>query len=208
MNFSFLKTKPFLAGAAAVFLLWAGYCIWLWQPERQVALHQRHLLDAIQQRQWTALREFLADDFEDAQGHDKVWVLKESREMLRHFSIFLLIEDHDTTHRLPDRSEGDEPVVAKVTTLLRIDGRGSVFVDEIKRRVNASNDPFEFHWRQRSWKPWDWELIYVTHPLLAIQDLVGRGLSLDGPEGRLLSRNVRTSRGVPPIVEPFPPSFP
>ncbi|HWL51712.1 MAG TPA: hypothetical protein VNQ90_04710 [Chthoniobacteraceae bacterium] len=166
MNLSLPKNKALLPAVLAVLLLWSGYCLWLWQPERQVALHQRHLLDAIERRQWNALRDFLADDFEDAQGHDKVWVLKESREMLRHFHIFLTIEDRDTTHLLPERTDGSGPVVAKVHSLLRIDGRGSALVDEIKRRVNATDEPFEFHWRKSGWKPWEWQLVYVTHPLL------------------------------------------
>lgn len=160
MDFTFLKTKAFLFGCAVVLILWAGYCAWLWQPKRQVALHHRHFLDAIEQRQWKALSEFLADDFQDGHGHDKVWVLKESREMLRHFFVFLAIEESETTVLLKPSGGGE------VRALLRIDGRGSAFVDEIIRRVNASHERFEFHWRKASWKPWDWQLTQVAHPLL------------------------------------------
>jgi len=165
MNLSFLKTRAFLAVAAALLLLWVGYCIRLWQPERQVALHQRHLLDAVEQRRWNALREFLADDFEDAVGHNKASVLMESRELMRHFFVFLTIEDHDTTILLNPPDDGGR-ATGEVRTLLRIDGRGTALVDEIKRRVNANQDRFEFRWRKKGWKPWEWELIHATHPLL------------------------------------------
>ena len=47
-----------LLGACALLaiVLW---CAWLWQPERQVRLHQRNFLQALEDRDWERLAEFV-----------------------------------------------------------------------------------------------------------------------------------------------------
>jgi len=162
-----VKSKYPLLTGAAVCLFVAARCFWLWQPERQVLLHQRHFLDAVGDRKWKKIEAFLADDFRDRFGHDKAWALRESKEVLRHF-FALTIEDSETAASFTT-PEGAGPNMATVTAFLKLAGSGTALAEYAKSEVNRSREPFTFAWRKQSWKPWDWQLTTVDHPL------VGRG---------------------------------
>src|SRR5580692_2492905 len=53
------KWKIFIAAAVLIALR----CFWLWQPERQVMLHQQHFLEAAQERDWAKFAAFFDDGF-------------------------------------------------------------------------------------------------------------------------------------------------
>jgi hypothetical protein len=155
------KSKASLLFGAAVFVLVAVRCIWLWQPERQVELHQRHFVGAVSDRKWKKIDRFLAEDFRDRFGHDKTWALKESREVLRQFFALTVREENTTiAFTTPERRE------ATVTATLKIDGGGTPIAEYAKSTVNSSQHPFTFTWKQKSWKPWDWQLTSIDHPLM------------------------------------------
>jgi len=155
------KSKVSLLFGAAIFILVAVRCIWLWQPERQVLLHQEHFIEAVSDRKWKKIDRFLADDFRDRFGHDKAWALKESREVLRQFfALTVLGEDTSNTFTTPDRRD------ATVTATLKIEGGGTPIAEYAKTEVNRSQHPFTFTWKQQSWKPWDWQLTSIDHPLM------------------------------------------
>jgi len=138
----------------------AVWCIWLWQPEHQIRLHQRHLLEAAEKRDWRKLVGLIDDDFRTPKGLDKTAALKDLATALQPF-LTVTITDSGTaiTHA------GN---IAHLFCLLRIDGLGSPFAESIKSAVNQSDDRFEFIWQRKSWKPWDWHLISVKHPLVSL----------------------------------------
>lgn len=140
-------------------------CFWLWQPERQVRLHQRHLLDAAAAHDWKKIDRFLAADFRDRYGHDKPWVLRESREILRQF-FALTVHDSDTGVAF-DPANAQKTRLARVSTRLRLEGTGTPVAQYAMQAVNSAQAPFEFSWKRQSWKPWDWRLVSAGHPLLA-----------------------------------------
>ncbi len=155
------KSKSSLLFGAVICALVAARCIWLWQPERQVLLHQKHFLYAVEERKWKKIDAFLAEDFRDRFDHDKAWVIKESREVLRQFFALTVLEtDPSHAFSLPERT------AATITTMLRIEGNGTPIAEFAKDAVNTSNQPFTFVWKQQSWKPWDWQLTSVDHPLM------------------------------------------
>ncbi|HWB61618.1 MAG TPA: hypothetical protein VG733_19200 [Chthoniobacteraceae bacterium] len=133
-------------------------CVWLWQPERQVRLHQEHLLVAAQEGNLSKLGGFMDDGFRTPTGHDKTWALQQAGMVLRQF-ISLKIVASDTTVAV----DGD---TARVRSVIRLDGNGAELAEMAKTAVNGSNDPFEFTWKHASWKPWDWRLTGVDHPLI------------------------------------------
>ncbi len=156
-----LKPKTlFLIGAVAGLLL-GGRCVWLWQPERQVSLHQRHFLEAVADRKWKKIAAALADDFRDSAGHDKAWALKESREVLRQFFVLSVRErEAGTAFATPERRE------ATVTTRFRLEGNGTPVAEYAMEVVNGSGAPFVFVWKRQGWKPWDWQITAIRHPLV------------------------------------------
>jgi hypothetical protein len=148
------KGKILLVAAVLI----AFRCLWLWQPERQIRLHQQHLLEAAQDRNWQKFYGFFDDGFRLPNGQDKVWALQASRQVLGQF-IALEIHATDTTVTI----EGN---TGRVRSVIRIEGNGMELAQMAMEAVNQSNDPFEFTWKRGSWEPWDWRLTGVEHPLL------------------------------------------
>lgn len=148
-----------LAGAAIGFAI-VIFCAVLWQPDRQIRLHQKHLLKSVEKRDWDRFTRFVADDYSDRWGHDKTFVLRESREVFRQF-IFLTVRQEERTLRT---NEGSGIVEARVM----IEGRGGPLAEFAMQRVNALAEPFRFRWQQKSWKPWDWQLVEFDQPELEI----------------------------------------
>jgi len=141
-------------------VLVVGYCLCLWQPERQVRLHQRHMLDAAQKRDWGKLNAFLDDGFRTSGGHDKITALQDLNEVLRPFFALQILDSQTVT-----TWDGD---AGRVRTILRIDGKGLPLAEMVKSAVNESKEPFVFTWKHAGWKPWDWRLVRVEHPLIGL----------------------------------------
>lgn len=151
---------PFLCGVVLALILGVR-CIRLWQPERQIELHQAHLLTALGDRHWKKVDRFIAPTFTDRVGHDKAWVLRESREVLRQF-IALDIKAID-----PEIEPlAATPEIGVVRSRLQIIGTGSPIANYAKETVNSSTHPFLFTWKRQSWKPWDWQLTTLDQPIL------------------------------------------
>jgi hypothetical protein len=146
---------------AAIFAVsWMLYCLWLWQPERQVRKHHEHFIKAAENRNWSRVEDFIDARYADRWGHDKAFVLRESREVLRQF--FALSIESDVGQC--DVSGETGTVVAK----LKIAGTGTVVAEYAKQAVNGLGEPFAFQWTRRSWKPWDWKLTRVDNSQLRI----------------------------------------
>jgi hypothetical protein len=132
-------------GALAIFL------VVLWSPERQVRLHQEHLLSAISKKNWPRMASFIAEDYSDRWGHDKAFVLSAAHEV---FGQFLF-----------PKVTMDEPAIgiagqtATVSARLQVTGQGSPIAQMIVERIEDLREPFIFRWQQRSAKPWDWVLV-------------------------------------------------
>ncbi|MDD5348778.1 MAG: hypothetical protein PHQ12_01075 [Chthoniobacteraceae bacterium] len=149
------KVKILLAAAVLVGL----GCAWLWRPERQVRLHQRHFLNAAENRDWPKIKAILDDGFRTPYGHDKPIALALMAEGLRPF-FALQIFDSETEVTVSGRD-------GAVRTRLRFSGTGMALAEIVQGAVNDSREPFEFTWRRQSWKPWDWRLVSASHPLMA-----------------------------------------
>jgi hypothetical protein len=58
-----------------VALVWGGWLAFLWQPERQVELHNVHLLEQIEKRDWKAVAEFVEAAYQDRGAWPRDWKL-------------------------------------------------------------------------------------------------------------------------------------
>ena len=148
--------------AAVLLLALALHAAWLWQPERQVRLHQAHFLKAVERRKWDRMAGFIADNYSDQWAHDKGFVTGGSREVFRQF-LFLTIEHAVDSCVVEDGS-------ATVRAVVKIGGTGSPVAQYAMAKVNTLGDPFTFRWEKQSWQPWDWQLQRIAHPVLVIPD--------------------------------------
>ncbi len=144
----------FLAGIIATWLFQ------LWQPERQVALHSENLLLALQAKSWTSIEAAVAADYEDDWGHDRALALSRLRQVLSYSrNVRLQVSDAVV------RQVGEQRYWR---ARIRFEADSDEVTDLVRARVNAVEEPFELHWRQQSWKPWDWKLIRVSNPALEV----------------------------------------
>jgi hypothetical protein len=136
--------------------LFAGFfLLWLWRPERQVRYHSEHLLHAIEQKSWSRVGDFIADDYVDQWGNDRARLLERMREVLRYLRG-LSIEASNVTVRIDSRR-------GYWTATIKIDGEQSEVMAIVREQVNPLPTPFELEWRRRSGKPWDWKLVRVSN---------------------------------------------
>lgn len=134
-------------------LLWAGFEM---TPGRGLARCQDRLLHAAADRRWDAVRHLMAEEYRDAWGQDREQAVAKASEALQNFLVLeILSEDASVEHRERD---------ALISTRLRLRGRGNALGEEIMNHANSLESHFQFAWRRKSWKPWDWKLVSVSQP--------------------------------------------
>lgn len=159
LSTQFLNPKILGGTAIVLALIVAATLFHRWQPEQQIARHQKALLTALSDRNWKKVNRLLAADFKLRTGHDREWILREAREVLRQF-IALEITAVDPALDHPEADRGT------VRSRLQVKGNGSPIAHYAKDAVNTAQEPFVFQWKHQSWKPWDWQLTTIAHPLL------------------------------------------
>jgi len=154
------RFKIIAAVASLVVVTILFRCFFLWQPQRQLILHQAHLRAAVEARNWSRLGAFLDPAYADRWGYTRETGLRDARQWLgQYFGLTITAQDQD--YRLT-------PDGGIVTEQWKIDGTGTEVTGMITERVNALHAPFTFQWKHGSWKPWDWTLVRVDNPDLQI----------------------------------------
>lgn len=159
------STTVRVLGGAIILMFIVFYLMARWDAEEEVIRHQGRLIEALEGRKWKKIDALMAADFTDNAGHNKEWALREPREALRHFLTLNVAAKQPTYQIIYPREEGD-PKKGTVSTWLHFEGNGTPFAHLIKDTANSTTDPFLFTWRKESWKPWDWKLVSISHPLL------------------------------------------
>ena len=141
-------------------LLFGGFFLWLWQPDRQVSRHTESLFRAIEQKNWEQMADLISGDYRDDWGHDRSRVLERTREMFRYLRSVKIGHSPASI-----RIDNDQ---AHWSARIEIDAEQSDIAALLKERVNSVATPFELEWRRVSRKPWDWKLASVKNPDLQI----------------------------------------
>lgn len=130
-------------------------CLWLWQPERQLLLHQAHLRRAVEQRDWARVEALVDPAYADRWGYTRTTGVRDARQWLGQFFVLTVTAE----------AAGDELTAGGGTVRERwkIDGTGAEVAGMVEDRVNGLHAPFAFQWKHGSWKPWDWTLIRVDN---------------------------------------------
>ena len=144
-----------------VAVVWAVYLFRLWQPERQIELHNRHLLEQIERHDWKAVTRFIGETYQDRWGNDRKLLLERLPQVFRALGTTRL----EATAVAIRPQEGRGFWTARIT----ITGTGEL-ADSLQSRINSLDAPFEFEWQRGATWPWDWKLVAVRNPALEISD--------------------------------------
>lgn len=135
-------------------------CLWLWQPERQLLLHQASLRAAVERRDWARVEALADPAYSDRWGYTRATGLREARQWLGQFFALTITPE----------AAGDQLTAAggTVTERWRMEGNGLEGAALVKDRVNAVRAPFTFQWKHAGWQPWLWTLVRVDNPDLEL----------------------------------------
>jgi hypothetical protein len=137
-------------------------CLWLWQPERQLMLHQAHFRSAVEGRNWTRIHDFLDAGYSDRWGYTRDTGIQEARQWLGQFFALTITAEPKGDQLAPDGGT--------VTERWKIDGTGTEGASLVEEHVNAVQAPFVFQWKHTGWKPWVWTLVRVDNAELNLSD--------------------------------------
>jgi hypothetical protein len=141
-----------LLGAVALGI----YLFQLWTPERQVELHSRDLLSALESGDASALDAFLSETYADDWGQDKALVLSRLRQVMRYGSDARLAADGARVTVAGTEGEWRARIV--------IEADANELTAPMLAHVNGVTEPWVLQWRRESWKPWDWQLVCISNP--------------------------------------------
>jgi hypothetical protein len=157
---STFRNSFYIGCTLAVFVgFWLAH---LWSGPQQVQLHSQNFIRQVEKRDILGAGNFVAAEYHDDWGNDRALLLSRLRLVVGSFSLLKINADEpDITLTPPD---------ASWRAKLQISGSGPELATEINVRVNSLVTPFEFRWRKKSWKPWDWKLFAIRNPSLQIPD--------------------------------------
>lgn len=147
-------------GGLAVALCIGLYLLWLWRPEHQVRLHTEHFLNAIDNRNWETVADFIGGDYHDQWDNDRARLLERMREGFRWVRGSSILAQNPVIQVQTARAIW----VGKIIVYSSDDG----VMEVLDERVNKLPTPFEFEWHRFSGKPWDWKLVRVSNPAFEI----------------------------------------
>ncbi len=159
MRFTF--RQGFIGGAIIAFAV-GIYLFWLWQSGHQVELHTAHFLRNVEQHDFAAIQDAVAQDYQDDWGDNRERLLERMREILR------FTRNMHINAIVPAISvEGRD---ASWLAMVKVDGDDNEVMAEIKQRIDSLSTPFKLQWHRQSGKPWDWKLTRVSNRELQIDE--------------------------------------
>ena len=150
-----------VAAALAVVAL-ALFLAALWSPERQVRLHQEHLLTAVSKKKWQSVAPFIAENYSDRWGHDKAFVLDAAREAFSQFFVLEIVMEKPVQSVVDGRGEVSARLIAR--------GSGGPVAQLVIEKLQELRGPFTFRWQKQSGKPWDWAVVQMDQPALEVPE--------------------------------------
>ncbi len=146
--------------ASALLAILAGG-LWLlrsWQPQRQLEIRTRHLLESVADRDWSAVEAMLAADYLDSWNHDRQTALEDARMVFSQFLVvrFEILAPVEVAMLSEDRGSA--------SLALALQGRGSALAQAAINTLAEHPSPWVFTWRRSGPMPWQWQLMSLAHP--------------------------------------------
>jgi hypothetical protein len=152
-----IARRTIIRAVAGLLIFLAGWGIWEFQPRRQVRNAFDGLIHAVERRDWTKVQSTLSPAYQDQWGQDREQAVADAREVFGQFVVLGVITDPATV--AVHKADGTVRCRPKLT------GTGTAVAQMLVSHVNALPEGMVFQWRRESWKPWDWKLVSVRHPL-------------------------------------------
>lgn len=134
---------------------WIVRFLFFQSPEEQLQRAQTKLIRAVEHRDWKTIRALMTDEYMDDFGFDRDTALKTAQDLLSgYFSLTLKTE---TTYLRGTNQIG----MAKLK--IKIEGTGTPVTQMVTDRVNATKEPWVFHWLKKGRWPWNWKLVQVQN---------------------------------------------
>lgn len=125
-------------------------------PGRQLARCQESLLRAAGDRNWKKVKELMDDDFRSAWGQNRDDAVEQASQVLANFLVLEILSEEASVER-----DGKD---ATISARLKLRGKGNAIGESVMSQANSLQSHFQFAWKQKSWKPWDWKLVAVSQP--------------------------------------------
>lgn len=137
--------------------------------EAQVARKQEQLFAAVEGREWGDLERLLAASYSDRWGLGAGEVKRAIMGLRRQFLLLDIVASQSAEITL-ERAGGrlGAGSVALVRQVVRVEGRGGPFCEQVMARANALAGPFEFKWEKTGLWPGSWRLLTLDHGALQI----------------------------------------
>jgi hypothetical protein len=148
------RTLRFLIPAITVLAVWLAWP-YLESDEAQLLRQHRHILDLAESRNWDAIIECMALEYEDQWSQNRTDSVGLAEQVLTGFiTIDIEWETAEVT------MNGN---VAKIRGTARLQGRGVGASELVKDRVNALQEPWVFTWRKDGRGPKGWKLLSLRN---------------------------------------------
>jgi len=131
-----------------------------WRPGRQVRLHQQHLQEAVENRNWKKVAGFVAENYSDSWGQSKAIAMQRLPDAFQDFIACGVLAEGASL----EWKNGACAFKARI----HIVGSGGPLSQLVIQEMDNLRQPFEFQWRRQSWKPWDWALAGVSQPEIPV----------------------------------------
>ncbi len=147
----------FLIPAAVVLIAWL---VWPYfeSDQAQVERQHRRVLDLAADRNWEAVTESLALEYEDQWSMNRTDSVANAEELLM---SFITLEIEWTTHEVTMNGN-----IAKIRGTAKLKGRGIGASDMIMSQVNAVTEPWVFTYRKDGKGPKGWKLLSLRNTAL------------------------------------------
>jgi len=130
--------------------LWFAWWVFGRSPEAQMRAAQAKLVQAVEERDWDEVKEFLATNYTDAYGHTRESAIQDAKKYLGGFFTLTLKTDQTTVRAA--KGQG------MVSMMIRLEGNGAGYSQFVLGHVNQLTEPWIFHWSNPGPWPWDWQV--------------------------------------------------
>ena len=121
-----------------------------------IAKKQAARIAGIEKRSPSRIERLLAEDYSDRWGFDRLDAAEACVDIGSQFLTLVLTPEETTVEREED--------VAVVRMRLRVGGKPiGPAGNEVTRRLNQLQEPFEFTWKKESFLPASWRLIQIEN---------------------------------------------
>jgi hypothetical protein len=135
--------------------LWLVWWVFGRSHEAQVRAAQAALIEAVEERDWDEVKEFLAENYTDAYSHTRESAIQDGKKYLSGFYTLTLMTEQPTVRAA--KGQG------MVTMMIRLEGNGIGYSQLVLGHVNQLTEPWTFHWSNSGRWPWNWQVNMIHH---------------------------------------------